>query len=392
MNRPERPELLVEDRPPPRRRRLWLWMIVVVLLAGVLFAAIFAFPIFAFVTKGFPQQPPATVATATAKFEEWLPALQAVGSLKPVQGADLSVEVAGIVDEVDFDSGGDVAQGAQIMKLRDTDDVAKLHTLEASRELWQANYARDQTQLQRQLISQAQFDITSSNLKSLQAQIAEQQAIVAKKTLRAPFAGHLGIRAVNAGQFVNPGTAVVTLQALDPIYLDFFLPQQQLQQIRVGQTIDVKIDAYPTVTFKGRISTLDPKVDPATRNVAVRATLPNKDRKLLPGMYATIQLSTGKPQRYITLPQAAITFNPYGNVVFVVKQGKDPAGKDALIAQQTVVTTGSTRGDQIAILSGLNEGDTVVSAGQMKLQSGGAVIVNNSVQPTNEPNPQPHEQ
>src|SRR4051812_15379241 len=178
MNKPERPELMVQERPP-RRRRLWLWMTIVVLTSVLLFAAIFAFPIAAFMSKGFPTPPPATVATTMAEFTEWQPQLQVVGSLKPVRGADLSVEVPGIVDEVSFDSGGDVKAGAQIIRLRDTDDLAKLHTLEASRDLWQANYTRDQAQLQRQLISQAQFDITSSNLKQLQAQIAEQQAIVA---------------------------------------------------------------------------------------------------------------------------------------------------------------------------------------------------------------------
>lgn len=390
MNKPERPELLIEERPP-RRRRLWLWMTIVVLLSVVLFAGIFAFPIAAFMSKGFPAPPPASVATTMAEPQEWQPQIQVVGSLKPVRGADLSVEVAGIVEQVNFDSGGDVQAGAQILKLIDADDVAKLHTLEASRDLAQANYNRDQAQLQRQLISQAQFDITASNLKQLQAQIAEQEAIVAKKTLRAPFDGHLGIRAINAGQYMSPGTAVVTLQALDPIYIDFFVPQQQLDQVRVGQSLDVKVDAFPNQTFTGRITTIDPKVDPATRNVAVRATLPNKERKLLPGMYATALISTGKPQSYITLPQTAITFNPYGNMVYVVKPGKDKAGKDALIATQTVVTTGATRGDQIAVLTGLKPGDEVVTVGQTKLQSGAPVVKNNIITPSNEPNPQPHE-
>ena len=391
MNKPERPELLIQERPP-RRRRLWLWMTVVVLSSALLFAAIFAFPIAAFMSKGFPTPPPTAVATAMAEFQEWQPQIQVVGSFKPVRGADLSVEVAGIIDAVKFDSGGDVKAGAEILKLRDTDDLAKLHTLEASRDLWQANFDRDQAQLQRQLISKAQFDVTSSNLKQLQAQIAEQQAIVDKKTLRAPFDGHLGIRSVNEGQYIGPGTVVVTLQALDPIFIDFFVPQQQLAQVRVGQGIDVKVDAFPTQTFTGRITTIDPKVDAGSRNVAVRATLPNRDRKLLPGMYATALISTGQPQRYITLPQTAITFNPYGNMVYVVKPGKDKAGKDALIATQTVVTTGSTRGDQIAVLSGLNPGDEIVTAGQMKLQSGVAVAKNNAITLSNEPNPQPHEQ
>src|SRR5438874_2057695 len=254
MNRPERPDLMLATRPP-RRRRLWLWMTIVVISGLVLFGAILYFPFYAFKAKGFAGPPPATVATATARFETWQPAIQVVGSLKPVRGADLSVEVAGIVAEVNFDSGGDVAAGAAILRLIDNDDVAKLHTLEAARDLAQTTYNRDQAQVQRQLISQAQCDVTAATLKSLQAQVAEQQAVVAKKTLRAPFAGHLGIRSVNAGQFINPGTVVVTLQALDPIFLDFYLPQQQLDQIKVGQSVNVKVDAYPRTAFAGKITT-----------------------------------------------------------------------------------------------------------------------------------------
>jgi len=390
MNRYEPQSSLTEARPP-RKRRVWLWSLLVGLLAILGFGAIFAFPIAAFMVKGFPPPQPIVVATAPAAYEDWMPLIEVVGSLKPVRGADLSVEVPGIVDEVDFDSGGDVEAGSRLIKLRDTDDVAKLNTLEASRDLAQTNYNRDEAQLARQLIAKAQFDVTAANLKSLQAQVAEQQAVIAKKTLRAPFAGHLGIRAVNAGQYVSPGTPIVTLQALDPIYLDFFLPQQILEQVRVGQNVSVKVDTYPDATFTGRITTIDPKVDAATRNVAVRATLPNRDRKLLPGMFATADITTGKPQRFITLPQTAITFNPYGNMVYVVAEGTDARGQPALIAKQTVVTTGQKRGDQIAVMSGLKEGDQVVSVGQTKLQNGSAVTVNNAIQPSNEPNPQPRE-
>jgi len=381
---------MTQERPP-KKRRVVLWAIVVGVLALLVFGLIFAFPIAAFMAKGFPPPPPTVVATASATYEEWMPLIEVVGSLKPVRGADLSVEVPGIVDEVDFDSGGDVAAGAQLIRLRDTDDVAKLRTLEAARDLAQTNYNRDEAQLARQLIAKAQFDVTAANLKSLEAQVAEQQAVIAKKTLRAPFAGHLGIRAVNAGQYVAPGTVIVTLQALDPIYLDFFLPQQVLEQIRVGQSVSVKVDTYPEATFNGTITTIDPKVDAATRNVAVRSTLPNRDRKLLPGMFATADIMTGKPQRLLTLPQTAITFNPYGNMVYVVSQGTDATGKSALVVKQTIVTTGQKRGDQIAVLSGLKEGDQVVSVGQTKLQNGAAVTVNNAIQPSNEPNPTPRE-
>ena len=389
MNRYERQDAMTA--PHPSRRRLWLWLPLVTLLAGGIFAAVFFFPIAAFTVKGFPAPPPASVSTAKAVFEEWMPRLEVVGTFQPVRGADLSVEVPGIIDQVNFDSGGNVAEGALLIRLRDTDEVAKLRTLEAARDLAQTNFNRDRAQLERMLISRAQFDVTEANLQSAQAQVAEQQAIISKHTLRAPFAGQLGIRAVNAGQYINPGTPVVTLQALDPIYLDFFLPQQVLERARVGQDVTVRVDAYPGTTFTGRISTIDPKVDAATRNVAVRATLPNRDRRLLPGMFATAEIQTGAPVRYITLPQTAITFNPYGNMVYRVTEQKDAEGKQSLIARQTVVTTGQTRGDQIAILTGLNEGDLIVSAGQTKLQNGAAITVNNAVQPSNDPNPQPRE-
>jgi membrane fusion protein (multidrug efflux system) len=303
----------------------------------------------------------------------------------------LSVEVPGIVDQVNFDSGGDVQAGAPVLHLRDGDIAAKLHTLQAAQNLAQANFDRDKAQFDRNLISHAQFDSTSATLASAQAQVAEQQAILDKYTLRAPFAGHLGVRTVNAGQYLAPGTSVVTLQALDPIFMDFYLPQQQLDQVKVGQELAITVDAYPGTKFTGKITTIDPKVDTATRNVAIRATLPNPQRKLLPGMYATATIGTGTPQRYITLPQTAITFNPFGNMVFVVQDSTDKAGKKILAAKQIVVTTGETRGDQVAVTKGLNEGDVVVSAGQLKLLNDTPVVINNAILPANDPNPHPVE-
>ena len=389
MNRYEPQDAMTAQRPP--KRRLWLWLPVVIFIAIGIFGGVFYFPIAAFQVKGFPTPPPASVSTAKAVYEDWMPRIEVVGTFQPVRGADLSVEVPGIIDQVSFDSGGDIAAGAQIIKLRDNDDVAKLRTLEANRDLAKSNFDRDKAQFDRMLISRAQFDVTAANLQALQAQVAEQEAIIAKKTLRAPFAGHLGIREVTAGQYISPGTKVVTLQALDPIYLDFFLPQQVLERVKVGQDVTVRVDTYPQATFTGRVTTIDPKVDAATRNVAVRATLPNRDRRLLPGMFANIEIQTGTPERYITLPQTAITFNPYGNMVYRLTEQTDDQGKQSLIARQTVVTTGQTRGDQIAILSGLNEGDLIVSSGQAKLQNGATVTVNNAVQPSNDANPQPRE-
>ncbi|HEX5282078.1 MAG TPA: efflux RND transporter periplasmic adaptor subunit [Micropepsaceae bacterium] len=388
MNKPERPPLALQ---PGRKRRLWLVLTVVTLTSAAAFAAIFAFPIFAFIKTGFPQQAPVSVSTISARYQDWLPEIRVVGSLKPVRGADLSVEVPGIVDEVNFDSGGDVAQGARILHLRDGDITAKLRTLQAAVDLAQANYNRDKELLPFQLVSQAQFDMDQANLDSAKAQVAEQSAVLEKYTLRAPFAGHLGVRSINAGQYLAPGTSVVTLQALDPIFFDFFVPQQQLSDVKVGQNIAVSVDAYPGTAFAGKVTIIDPKVDAVTRNVAVRATLPNPQRKLLPGMYATAQISTGASQRFITVPQTAIIFNPYGNMVFQVQQGTGKDGKKLLTVKQTVVTTGQTRGDQIAVTSGLKEGDTIVTAGQLKLLNGSTINVDNSIQPADDANPHPLE-
>ena len=227
------------------------------------------------------------------------------------------------------------------------------------------------------------MDTDAANLKNAKAQVAEQQAVLDKKSLRAPFAGHLGIRAVDLGQYLGAGTAIVTLQALDPIFLDFFVPQQSVDQVRIGQTVAVKVDAFKDRTFPGEISAINPKVDSNSRNVQIRATLKNPDHKLLPGMYATVEIATGAPQNYITLPQTAITYNPYGDTVYVVDNTSAASGgKPQLIARQTFVTTGATRGDQVAVLKGVNEGDMIVTAGQIKLHNGSPVLIDNSITPT----------
>jgi len=241
-------------------------------------------------------------------------------------------------------------------------------------------------------VSQAVVDADAASLKSAKAQVAEQQALVNKKLVRAPFSGRLGIRAVDVGQYVTPGTKLVTVQALDPVYVDFSAPQKSLGKVAPKQKLTLKVDAFPGQPFVGEISSIDPKVDPATRNVQVRATVRNPKRSLLPGMFATISLAWGEPQRFLTLPQTAISYNPYGNTVFVVEERKSEDGKTALVAQQKFVTTGDTRGDQVAVLSGIKEGEAVVTAGQVKLRSGVPVTVNNSILPTNEPAPQPRDQ
>jgi membrane fusion protein (multidrug efflux system) len=332
--------------------------------------------------------PPQTVSATTAHFASWQPTIEAVGSLRAVRGADLSLEVAGVVDSISFNSGDDVKEGAVLLKLRSDDDAAKLTSLQATADLSQLTLDRDLKQWKIQAVSQATIDADRANLKNAQAQVAQQQAILDKKTLRAPFAGHLGIRAIDLGQYLGPGTAIVTLQALDPIYLDFFVPQQAIDQVRLGQSVTVRIDAFKDQTFAGEISAINPKIDTNTRNVQVRATLKNADHRLLPGMYATVAIDTGAPQNYITLPQTAIAYNPYGDTIYVVDRKSAEAGsKPQQVARQTFVTTGPTRGDQVAILKGVNEGDMIVTAGQIKLHNGSPVLIDNSVSPSADATP-----
>jgi len=371
-------------------------MIIMLVAVGVLFGGLFGFKAFlgGVIKKSISAQgvPPQTVSTAKAQFTEWQGEFQAVGTLRAVRGADVAPELSGVITAIHFQSGQAVTAGAPLVQLNAESDLARLQSLAAAADLAQANYERDKKQLEFQAVSQAVVETDAATLKSARAQVAEQQALLNKKLVRAPFEGRLGIRAVDVGQYVNAGAKLVTLQALDPVYVDFYAPQKSLGKIALKQKIVLTTDAFQGQQFPGEVSSIDPKVDPATRNVQVRATVRNPKRTLLPGMFATVVLASGGPQRFLTLPQTAVSYNPYGDTVFVVEESKGKDEKVALVAQQKFVTTGETRGDQVAILSGIKEGDTVVTAGQIKLRSGFPVIVNNSIQPTNEPAPQPKDQ
>ena len=371
-------------------------MIIMLVAVGVLFGGLFGFKAFlgGVIKKSISAQgvPPQTVSTAKAQFTEWQGEFQAVGTLRAVRGADVAPELSGVITAIHFQSGQAVAAGAPLVQLNAESDLARLQSLAAAADLAQANYERDKKQLEFQAVSQAVVETDAATLKSARAQVAEQQALLNKKLVRAPFEGRLGIRAVDVGQYVNAGAKLVTLQALDPVYVDIYAPQKSLGKIALKQKIVLTTDAFQGQQFPGEVSSIDPKVDPATRNVQVRATVRNPKQALLPGMFATVVLASGGPQRFLTLPQTAVSYNPYGDTVFVVEESKGKDEKVALVAQQKFVTTGETRGDQVAILSGIKEGDTVVTAGQIKLRSGFPVIVNNSIQPTNEPAPQPKDQ
>lgn len=367
-------------------------MVVMLVLAGVVFGGIFGFQAFKskmilkYMSAG---QPPQTVSTIKAAFSQWQTEERAVGTLRAVRGADLAPEVAGVVQAIRFQSGDRVKAGMPLLQLNADADAARLKALEAAAALAESVYRRDTEQYKAKAVSQATLDADAATLKSAKAQVEEQQALVAKKLIRAPFDGRTGIRSVDLGQYLSPGTKIVTLQALDPVFVDFLVPQTALARYSIGQKVVVRCDSFPGERFEGRVAALDAKVDPATRNVKVRATVRNPKQRLLPGMFATVETALGGPQRLLTLPQTAISFNPYGNTVFVLEEKKGADGKTELVAQQKFVTTGATRGDQIAVLSGLAEGETVVTSGQIKLRSGTQVVVNNDIQPSNDAAPRP---
>jgi len=369
-----------------------------------------------------PKPGPQTVSATLATTLEWQPQLAAVGSIAAVRGVDVTSEIAGLVRSIEFKSGQEVKAGAVLVQLNADSDIAQLQSLQAAAELSASVLARDKLQFEAQAISQAQVDNDAADLKSRRALVAQQAATVAKKTIRAPFSGKLGITTVNPGQYLNPGDKIVTLQTIDPIYVDFYLPQKQMGGLVLGQTVSVLTDGFPGQAFVGKVTAINAKVDTATRNVQVEATLANPKRQLLPGMFANASVDVGEKKRYLTLPQTAITYNPYGSTVFVVRpksevdaeakaasaaasgaiSGTAPAATaapspaasgagDGLVAQQIFVVTGETRGDQVAILKGLKEGQQVVTSGQVKLKNNTPVVIDNSVQPANNPNPTPQE-
>jgi len=337
-----------------------------------------------------PKPTPQTVSATAVVALEWQPRLAAVGSTSAVRGVDVTTELAGMVRSIHFESGQEVTAGAVLIQLNVDADVAQLHSLQAAADLAAIVLERDQAQFDVSAVSQSLIDSDIADLKGKRALVEQQAALIEKKTVRAPFAGKLGITTVNPGQYLNAGDTIVTLQSLDPIYVDFNVPQIQIGAVSMSQEVSLAVDGFPGHDFPGRISAISPKVDAATRNLQVQATLPNAAHQLLPGMFANVNVNIGDKVKRLTLPQTAIIYNAYGSAVYVVTPAK-AGGPPGLVAQQVFVTTGDKRGDQIAILSGLQAGQQVVTSGQLKLKNGAPVVIDNSVQPANSPNPRPQE-
>ncbi|HVN72698.1 MAG TPA: efflux RND transporter periplasmic adaptor subunit [Desulfomonilia bacterium] len=369
-------------------------MVIMLAALVVLFGGIFGYKAFmGMMMKKYMSaggMPPVTVTAVKAASQVWKPQVKAVATLRAVRGVDVTSEIDGLVRTINFTSGDEVKAGQLLVQLNADADIAQLHAFEAAAELARSVYERDRKQFEVQAISRAALDADTADLKAKQAQVAQQAALVAKKSISAPFAGKLGINLVNPGQFVKAGDKVVTLQSLDSIYVDFYLPQQELSRISLGRAVIATTDTYPHKTFSGKITAINPKVDAQTRNFQVEATVKNPAHELLPGMYALADVQAGNEEKLLTLPKTAVTFNPYGETVYLVEEkGKGPKGKPVLIAKQTFITIGLSRGDQVSVLTGVREGDLVVTSGQLKLKNGSTVIINNRVQPLNDAAPKP---
>jgi membrane fusion protein, multidrug efflux system len=362
------------------------------IIVGILFGCIFMYKVIMSVIIKYAmthQSKAVSVSTIQVKNMLWQQKLKASGSVRAIYGVNVTTELAGMVKKIYFTPGTYVQEGEVLVQLNADSDVALLHALEANAALAKITYDRDKLQFAVHAVSKQVLDTDTENLKSLNAQVAQQAAIVLKKTIRAPFTGRLGICAVNPGQYVNPGDKIASLQTFNPIYVDFYMPQQTLSQLKLGQLVNVQTDSYPGKIFTGTITTVDPAFDEGTRNIEVEATLPNPQLQLTPGMFSAVEVDVGAPQYHLTVPQTAVSFNPFGDIVYVIKQtGQSKKGKPILTANQVFVVTGDTRGDQVAIIQGLHENDTVVTSGQVKLRNGSVVAINNTITPSNNPAPE----
>lgn len=355
----------------------------VILILLVIFGGTFAwYGIRVIFTKRFVanyQEPAVAVSTTTAAKKTWHPMLKAVGTLMAVNGVDVNSEVTGQVVKIYFHSGGFVKEGAPLVQLDDAVDQQTLNNNVAQLGLDKVNYERQSELYKTKSTSKSALDDARAKMLKSIAQVKTAQVMIGKKKIKAPFDGKLGIREINLGQYVSPGQALVPLQSLNPLFVDFTLPEQNLRQVHDDQAVSLMTGAYVGEVFKGKVTAINSEVDVNTRSISVRATLPNPGNRLYPGLFADVTLELPQELNVITLPQTAITYSLYGDSVYVVGKGKDKKGKPILIATQKFVTLGGRRGTVIAVKKGVKAGDIVVTSGQLKLHSGAQIIINNSI-------------
>ena len=333
--------------------------------------------------------PPEAVTSTVAAEQTWKKTLNAIGTISPFQGVTISAEESGKVAKVNFESGQQVKQGDPLIELDSSVEEANLASAVAKLDLARRNFTRAQTLRPQNVISDDALDTSRSQFAQAEADVQSMRAVIGRRKITAPFTGRTGIRMVNVGQYVEKGNAMIPLYALDPIYLDFSVPQQVLSRIGVGQDVDFTVDAFGDTKFTGKVSAINPQVDVNTRNVEVRATVTNTDEKLHPGMFAKVSLSLPEQNTFIVLPSTSISYAPYGDTVYVIESMKDPKGKEYRGVRQQIVRIGERRGDLVSILSGLKPGDEIVTSGVFKLRPGSAVSVNNSFKPGDSTTPTP---
>jgi membrane fusion protein (multidrug efflux system) len=365
-------------------RRFFLMLLAV----GVVFGGIFGFEAFVQtqIDAFFDNMPvPTETITATeARAAFWTPEVTAIGTLEPVQGTALSMEIGGIVREISFAPGTRVTEGEVLLRLDTETDVAELQSLRAAAQLAEQELDRARRLEQERSISEAEVQRRQAAAQQARAAVSAQQARINQKNLRAPFDGVLGIRRVNLGQFVAPGTAIVSLQALDTLYVNFTLPERWLGQVMVGQAVEIQVDAFDQA-FSGQISVIEPQVRSASRNFEVQALLANPDNQLRPGQFARVRLATGDAERVVQIPQTAVRFNPYGNSVFVLYEDEDAQ----LRVRERFIITGERRGNLIRVLEGLEPGERIASSGLLKLQNTTPVRITDQAEPVESLTPRP---
>ena len=334
--------------------------------------------------------PPTSVTTVIAKKETWPSTLTVVGTAEAIHGVTVSADLPGTIDKIHFDSGQWVKQGDVLVELDTRQERAQLANVEAQRDLAKINYGRLEQLVKEGVTARSEYDTATANQKATEAQVGEIRAAIARKTIRAPFSGVLGLRQANLGQYLGAGQAIVSLQALNPIYANFGIPQQSAPQMTRGRAVRVTNNGTG-IGLNGRITALDSVVDEKTRNIQVQATLENPGNKLRPGMFVEVEMPLGEPREVVPLPASAINYAPYGDSVFVVTELKDPKGNAYRGVRQQVVKIDGAKGDQVAVVSGLNPGDEVVSAGVFRLRNSAPVQINNKVQPNNSPDPTPQD-
>ena len=381
-----------------KKKPFWKYLLVFLILFGLFLGAMFGLGFVKFnQIQGFMKlsksgafaPPPTAVTTDIAKKTDWQPTMDSVGSLVAVNGVTVSTDLAGIVSQIAFESGSKVRAGELLVHLDTKQEEAQLRQAEAQRDFALISLKRNKELLGKHAVAQADCDNAEASYRQAQSSVDQYAALIARKTIRAAFDGIAGIRQVNLGQYLKEGDAIVALQAFDPIYVNFSLPQQDLSKLGVGMKVELQVDAFVSQVFSGKITAINSMVDQATRNVQVQATLPNGDYKLRPGMFTKVSVVFNESKSVVAIPATAVHYAPYGNSIFIVSEMKDQQGKSYKGVREQFVKVGQTRGDLVAVDSGLNPGEEIVTSGVFRLRNAAPIIINNDIKPGSELAPTP---